>query len=228
MSGSSTTPSRKQRCFLDAGKGRNPSKTMCEIWKQRLSDELQFVTEVSELELEHGDLLVTEDHTFWQHAPAHVVNCKYMSQRIASKLGIRYQRTPSPQPEAEQSPPPKKQKKEKKQQPAKVQTREYKHTLGELKQMVADVEAELATDLQAEIHELLHTAELPSSARALLRGAAVHVLGHTTSAARVVGQREDAATAAAAAPVLYVTITGVALPAHPRGHVKPDEVLVID
>ena len=105
--------------------------------------------------------------------------------------------------------------KQRKLKAAKVQTRESKYTLDELKQRVADVEKELATDLEAEIHEHLHEASLSRAARALLQRAAVHVLGHRTSAARVVHERESYATTAAAAPVLYVTVAGVALPALP-------------
>jgi hypothetical protein len=219
MSGSSSARSssarttRKRRCFLDAGTGRNPSKAMCSIWRQRLADELDFVAAVSELE--RSDLLVTENPSFWQDAPARIVDCKHMSQLLATKLGISYARTPSPEPEP--SPPQKKQKKQKQQRQnaARVQTREYTHTLDELRQMVADVEAELATDLHADIQQHLHETPLSATTRGLLERAAVHGLGHRTSAARVVGEREAAATAAAAAPVLYVTLAGVALPALP-------------
>ncbi len=107
--------------------------------------------------------------------------------------------------------------KQRKLKAAKVQHREYKHTLPEIKQMVADVEAELATakQLQEDIQQHLHEASLSAATRELLQGAAVHVLNHRVSAARVVGERQDAATAAAAAPVLYVTLAGVALPALP-------------
>ena len=97
--GSSTTPTRKQRVYLDRATALNPSKTMTEIWQNRLQHELQFVTDVTELELQHGDLLVTERPDYWAHAPARVVDCKHMFQRVNSKLGITYARTPSPEPE---------------------------------------------------------------------------------------------------------------------------------
>jgi hypothetical protein len=96
------------------------------------------------------------------------------------------------------------------------------YTLDEIKQMHADVEAELATaeQLRGEIQQHLHEISLSAPTRELLQRAAVHLLGwtatyNTPSAARVVCERQDAATAAAAAPVLYVTVDGVALPALP-------------
>jgi len=223
-SGSSTTPARKQRVYLDRATARNPSKAMAAIWHNRLQHELQFVTDVTELELQHGDLLVTERPDYWADAPARVVDCHYMFERVSSKLGITYSRTPSPEPEAQQSPPLKrkqelkeKQRKLKAAKVPKVQHREYKHTLPEIKQMQADVEAELATakQLQQDIQQHLHEASLSAATRELLQRAAVHVLDHRVSAARVVGERQDAAAAAAKAPVLYVTLSGVALPALP-------------
>ena len=225
MSGSSSSPStssapsRKRRCFLDRATARNPSKAMAAIWQNKLQHELQFVTDVTELELHHGDILVTERPDYWANAPARVVNCQYMFERVSSKLGITYARTPSPEPEAQQSPPLKRKQelkqKQRKLKAAKVQHREYKYTLDELRQMTTDVENELATELQADIELHLNEASLPAATRTLLQRAAVHLLGHRIPPARVVNLRESYATAAAAAPVLYVTVTGIALPALP-------------
>ena len=213
---SSTCTTRKQRVFLDYT-ARGPSKAMCEIWQKRLSDELHFVRDKTELE--DGDILVTERPQIWRFVLAKqvlIVDCEHMSERVSMKLGMQHKQRPSPEPEPEpqQSPPPQKKR--------KVQKREYMFTLDEIKQMHADVEAELATaeQLRGEIQQHLHEISLCAPTRKLLQRAAVHLLGWTAtynapSAARVVCERQDAATAAAAAPVLYVTVDGVALPALP-------------
>ena len=215
---SSTCTTRKQRCFLDTGTARGPSATEGRLWRERLADELEFVTDKTKLE--DGDVLVTGRPQIWRFVLTKqvlVVDCEYMNERVSMQLGIQHKQRPSPEPEQSPPPPSPPPRKKARVRKARVQTREYTHTLDEIRQMVADVEAELATaqQLQQDIQQHLHEASLSAATRELLQRAAIHVLDHRVSAARVVGERQDAATAAAAAPVLYVTLAGVALPTLP-------------